>query len=491
MMNVAAWSIEDVLESLRSRQASAQDICAATLARIAAENSINHAFITVTEQRAMARASAIDRLTASGENLPPLAGVPLAVKDVILTEGVRTTCSSRILGNFIPPYTATAVERLEAAGAIVVGKTSCDEFAMGSSNESSAFGPVRNPHDLERVPGGSSGGSAAAVAAGMSVVALGSDTGGSIRQPASFCGVVGLMPTYGRVSRYGLVAYASSLDHIGPLGRSVKDVARVLSVIAGRDPMDSTSAAAEVPDYVPELEGPVKGLKIGVPREYFGQGLSPEVRARVEAGLRVLGRLGCEIVDISLPHTEYAVACYYIIATAEASANLARYDGVRYGFRSPESSSLSEMYRKTRDQGFGMEVKRRIMLGTYVLSAGYYEAYYLKAQKVRHLIAADFSRAFEQVDAIVTPTAPTPAFRIGEKTANPLEMYLSDIYTLTGNLAGIPGISVPCGWVPAPGGGQQAPRLPVGMQLFAKHFDEARLLRLAHQFEMAGGFEKG
>lgn len=487
---IASWKIDDVLGALRSRQASATEICAAALARITAENPKNNAFLTVTGDRALARAAEIDSRIAAGKELPPLAGVPVAVKDVIITEGVRTTCSSRILGNYIPPYTATAVERLEAAGAIVVGKTNCDEFAMGSSNENSAFGPVRNPRDLDRVPGGSSGGSAAAVAAGMAVVALGSDTGGSIRQPASFCGVVGLMPTYGRVSRYGLVAYASSLDHIGPLARSVKDCATVLAVIAGRDPMDSTSAAVAVPDYAAELNGSVKGLKIGVPREYFAAGLAPEVRSRIEAGLQVLGNLGCEVVDISLPHTEYAVGCYYIIATAEASSNLARYDGVRYGYRAPGVSTLSEMYRKTRDQGFGTEVKRRIMLGTYVLSAGYYDAYYLKAQRVRHLIADDFTKAFEKVDAIVTPTAPTPAFRIGEKTDNPLEMYLSDIYTITGNLAGIPGISVPCGSIPAMGDSSSGgPPLPVGMQLFARHFDETRLLRLAHQFELGGGFE--
>ena len=489
-LDVSGWKIQDVREALSSRQASAREICQATLARIAQENPKNNSFLTVMEERALAQAEAIDRKASAGESLPPLAGVPVAVKDVILIEGVRNTCASRILGNFVAPYSATAVERLEAAGAVLVGKTNCDEFAMGSSNENSAFGPVRNPHDLERVPGGSSGGSAAAIAAGMGVVALGSDTGGSVRQPASFCGVVGLMPTYGRVSRYGLVAYASSLDHIGPFGRCVQDVAAVLQVIAGRDPLDSTSAAAPVPDYLAELESPVKGFKIGVPKEYFGEGLSPEVRERLEVGLRALRELGCEIVEISLPHTEYAVACYYIIATAEASSNLARYDGVRYGYRAPEASTLSEMYRNPRGQGFGTEIKRRIMLGTYVLSTGYYEAYYLKAQKVRTLVAGDFSKAFEKVDAIVTPVAPTPAFRIGEKTANPLEMYLSDIYTITGSLAGIPGISVPCGWVPAPGVGKPAaecPRLPVGMQLFTRHFEEARLLRLAYHFEVASG----
>jgi aspartyl-tRNA(Asn)/glutamyl-tRNA(Gln) amidotransferase subunit A len=479
-LDVSNWQIQDVRQALKTKQASAREICAAALARIAEQNPKNNAFLTVTEERALARAAAVDRQIAEGAPLPPLGGVPLAVKDVIQMEGVRNTCASRVLGNFVAPYTATAVERLEAAGAVVVGKTNCDEFAMGSSNENSAYGVVRNPCDLDRVPGGSSGGSAAAVAAGMAVVSLGSDTGGSVRQPASFCGVVGLMPTYGRVSRYGLVAYASSLDHIGPIGRSVRDVAEVLSVMAGRDPLDSTSAAVPVPDYAAELEGPVKEFRIGVPREYFAEGLSPQVRARVEAGLEVFRKLGCEIVDITMPHTEYATSCYYIIATAEASSNLARYDGVRYGYRAPDASTLSDMYRKTRREGFGTEVKRRIMLGTYVLSSGYYDAYYLKAQKVRRLVAEDFTKAFEKVDAIVTPTAPTPAFRIGEKAADPLEMYLSDIYTITGSLAGIPGISVPCGSV------ADAP-LPVGMQIFGRHFDEARLLRLAHQFEMAGG----
>jgi aspartyl-tRNA(Asn)/glutamyl-tRNA(Gln) amidotransferase subunit A len=484
-LDVTRWTIADVQQALRERSTTAREICEATLARIAEENPKNSAFLTLTEDRALAQAAAVDRQAAQGKPLPPLAGVPVAVKDVIHAEGVRTTCSSKILGDFIAPYSATAVERIEGAGAIVVGKTSCDEFAMGSSNENSAFGPVRNPRDLERVPGGSSGGSAAAVAAGMCVAALGSDTGGSIRQPASFCGVVGVLPTYGRVSRYGLVAYASSLDHIGPLARTVKDTATVLSVIAGRDPLDSTSAAIAVPDYATDLDQLVTGFRIGVPREYFAEGLTPGVRSQVEGGLAVLRGLGCELVDITLPHTEYATACYYIIATAEASSNLARYDGVRYGRRAPDAASLSEMYRKTRDLGFGTEVKRRIMLGTYVLSAGYYDAYYRKAQKVRALVARDFARAFETVDAIATPTTPTPAFRLGEKTADPLAMYLSDIYTITGNLAGIPGISVPCGTVPAHPGEAGSKRLPVGLQLLARHFDEARMFRLAHQFEMA------
>jgi aspartyl-tRNA(Asn)/glutamyl-tRNA(Gln) amidotransferase subunit A len=395
------------------------------------------------------------------------------------TRGVRTTAGSKILGNFIPPYDSTAVARLEAAGAVVIGKANCDEFAMGSSNENSAYGPVRNPRDTSRVPGGSSGGSAAAVAAGMAVVALGSDTGGSIRQPASFCGVTGLMPTYGRVSRYGLIAFASSLDHIGPLTNSVKDAAIVLRTIAGRDPMDSTSAELPVPDYVAELEKPLRGLKIGVAKEYFGEGLDEEVRKSVEAAIAELAKLECEIVPVSLPHTKYAVPTYYVVATAEASSNLARYDGVRYGFRVKQVRTLSEMYRRTRDEGFGAEVKRRIMLGTYVLSAGYYDAYYLKAQKVRALLTRDFDEAFKKVDAIVTPTCPTAAFRLGDKVNDPLAMYLADIYTVTADLAGIPGISIPCG--------ETHEKLPIGLQILGKHFDEATILRVAHAYETTRG----
>jgi aspartyl-tRNA(Asn)/glutamyl-tRNA(Gln) amidotransferase subunit A len=367
------------------------------------------------------------------------------------------------------------VARLEAAGAIILGKTNCDEFAMGSSNENSAYGPVRNPRDTTRVPGGSSGGSAAVVAAGTAVASLGSDTGGSIRQPASFCGVVGLMPTYGRVSRYGLIAFASSLDHIGPFTKTVKDAAILLRVIAGRDPMDSTSADVPVPDYLQEIGKPVRGMKVGIPSEYFGEGLDGEVRAAVEAAIQLLAQAGAEIVPISLPHTAYAVPTYYVIATAEASANLARYDGVRYGYRSPNTRTLADMYRKTRDEGFGSEVKRRIMLGTYVLSSGYYDAYYLKAQKVRTLLARDFQNAFANVDAIVTPTAPTPAFKLGEKVDDPLSMYLADIYTVTADLAGIPGISVPCG--------ETKSGLPIGLQILGKHFDEGTILRVAHVVE--------
>jgi aspartyl-tRNA(Asn)/glutamyl-tRNA(Gln) amidotransferase subunit A len=431
-----------------------------------------HAWLTLCEERALAQARRIDDLAAKGSALPPLAGVPMGIKDVMVTQGVRTTAGSKILENFIPPYDCTAVARLEAAGAIVLGKLNCDEFAMGSSNENSAYGPVHNPRDKSRVPGGSSGGSAAAVAAGMAVATLGSDTGGSIRQPASFCGVVGLMPTYGRVSRYGLIAFASSLDHIGPLTRTVRDAAIVLRVIAGRDPMDSTSADVPVPNYEDELAKPVRGLKLGVPKEYFGEGLDPEVRAAVEAAIARLGAQGAEIVPISLPHTAYAVPAYYVIATAEASANLARYDGVRYGYRSPQARTLTEMYRRSRDEGFGAEVKRRIMLGTYALSAGYYDAYYLKAQRVRTLLTRDFEAAFQQVDAIVTPTAPTAAFKIGEKTDDPLAMYLADIYTVTGDLAGVPGISVPCGTTQS--------GLPIGLQVLGRHFDKGTVLRVAH-----------
>lgn len=382
-----------------------------------------------------------------------------------------------MLGNFISPYDCTAVVRLEAAGAIVLGKLNCDEFAMGSSNENSAFRPVHNPRDLTRVPGGSSGGSAAAVAADMAVATLGTDTGGSIRQPASFCGVVGLKPTYGRVSRYGLIAFASSLDHIGPFSKTVKDTAIMLRTIAGRDPMDSTSADVAVPDYTAEIDRPITGLKVGIAKEYFGEGLESETRRVMEVAIQKLASLGCEIVDVSLPHTKYAIPAYYLVATAEASSNLARFDGVRYGFRAQDSGSLSEMYRRSRDQGFGREVKRRIMLGTYALSAGYYDAYYLKAQRVRTLLTRDFEEAFKKVDVIVGPTSPTPAFKLGEKVDDPLAMYLADIYTVTANLAGIPGISIPVG---TNNGG-----LPIGMQIFGKHFAESLILRVANAYEKA------
>ncbi len=471
-----------IRELLIRKEVKAEEVVGAHLARIEQKDKEVRAYLTLTPERALEQARKVDRQVAAGEPLAPLAGVPVAVKDVIVTRGVRTTCGSKILEHYIPPYDATAVTRLESAGACVLGKTNCDEFAMGSSTENSAFFPTRNPNDLTRVPGGSSGGSGAAVAANLTTVALGSDTGGSIRQPAALCGVVGMMGTYGRVSRYGLVAYASSLDHIGPFGRSVGDVARVLKVIAGRDPKDSTSAEVPVPDYEADLDVRLQRVKVGVPKEYFA-GLNPETGDNIQKGIDLLTKLGCTPVTISLPHTKYAIACYYIIATAEASSNLARYDGVRYGFRSPEYQDLRDMYRKTRDRGFGAEVKRRIMLGTYVLSSGYYDAYYLKAQKVRNLITRDFMEAFDEVDVIVTPTSPIPAFKLGERMHDPLQMYLADIYTVTADLAGIPGISVPCGKT------RSQPRLPVGMQMLAKHFNETRLLQVAHAFEQAGGFE--
>ncbi len=478
-MNVPALTIDQVQDGLSKKQFSAVELATEALKFAEAENSKTNAYLHFSPERALKAARNVNEKLARGENPGPLAGVPIAVKDVILTRGVRTTCGSKLLANYIPPYDATAVIRLEQAGGVMVGKANCDEFAMGSSNENSAFGPVRNPVAPDRVPGGSSGGSAAAVAQGTAVVSLGSDTGGSIRQPASFCGVVGVTPTYGRVSRYGLTAFASSLDHIGPFSRSVRDSARLLQVIAGRDEMDSTSAFAPVPDYVSLLDGNVKGMKIGLPREYF-KGLASETGDLISKGIDVLKGLGCEVVDVSLPHTDYAIACYYIICTAEASSNLARFDGVRYTSRSASSDTLSDMYRNTRGEGFGAECKRRIMLGTYVLSAGYYDAYYLKAQKVRNLISQDFSKAFEQVDALITPVSPFPAFKLGEKMNDPMEMYLSDIYTITGDLAGIPCMSVPCG--------KTIEGLPVGMQILTRHFAETEMFRLADAFEKASSF---
>src|SRR5271163_4455511 len=475
-MQLTQLTIDAARSAVQERKTTALALAEAHYARIQNEDEKIGAYLTLCKERALEQADRMDRMAAEGKPLPPLGGVPVAIKDVMSTTGVRTTAGSKILDTFIPPYDSTAVARLEAKGAVILGKLNCDEFAMGSSNENSAYYPVHNPHDKSRVPGGSSGGSAAAVAADMAVATLGSDTGGSIRQPASFCGVVGLKPTYGRVSRYGLIAFASSLDHIGPFAKTVKEVALMLRTIAGRDPMDSTSADVPVTDYVAELEKPIAGLKIGVAKEYFGSGLDPEVRAAVEAAIQKLAELGCEVIPVSLPHTEYAIPTYYIVATAEASANLARYDGVRYGFRA-KAGTLSSMYRQTRDGGFGMEVKRRIMLGTYALSAGYYDAYYLKAQKVRTLLTRDFDEAFKKVDVIAAPTCPTPAFKLGEKVDDPLAMYLADIYTVTANLAGIPGISVPCG--------ENHEKLPIGLQLFARHFDEATLLRVAHAYEQA------
>jgi aspartyl-tRNA(Asn)/glutamyl-tRNA(Gln) amidotransferase subunit A len=471
-------TISALQKSLAAGEVSAVEICRAALDRVEKLADLN-AFITVMADAALARAERIDKLAAAGEPLPPLAGTLIAIKDNMVLRGVRTTAGSRILSNYKPPYTATAVERLEQAGAIIIGKTNLDEFAMGSSTENSGFGPVKNPWDTTRVPGGSSGGSAVAVAAGMAMAALGSDTGGSIRQPASLSGVVGFKPTYGRVSRYGLIAFGSSLDQIGPFAKTVADIAQVLNVIAGRDPNDSTSSDTPTDDYVAALADDVRGLRVGVPREYYGEGLDAEVREKVEAAIKKLEELGAVIVDVSLPHTEYAVPVYYLIATAEASSNLARFDGVRYGFRAEDAASLKAMYSRTRNQGFGTEVKRRIMLGTYALSAGYYDAYYGKAQKVRSLIERDFRNAFAQCDVLATPASPTPAFKLGEKADDPLAMYLSDIYTITMNLAGVPGISLPCGF--------SSTGLPIGVQLIGRHFDEARLLRAAHNLERALG----
>src|SRR5688572_20808813 len=467
-------SAVEIRDAVRRGEASAAEICRESLQRCDSAATTLNAFNLVTPERALARAAAIDRARAAGDALGPLAGVPVALKDNLCLRGVRTTASSKILENFLPPYDATAVRLLEAAGAVIVGKTNCDEFAMGSSNENSAFGPVRNPWALDRIPGGSSGGSAAAVAAGCVPLALGSDTGGSIRQPASFCGVVGLKPTYGRVSRFGLLAFASSLDQIGPFSGSVADSALALSVIAGWDGADATSTRTPVPDYTAALSGDVKGLRVGVPRAFVTEGVHEGVRRAFDAALDTLRQAGAAIVDIELPHARYAIPVYYLVCTAEASSNLARYDGVKYGYRAAGAETLREMYSRSRDQGFGPEVKRRIVLGTYVLSAGYYDAFYLKAQQVRTLLRRDYEQAFERVDVVAMPTSPTPPFRLGEKTDDPLQMYLADIFTVSAPLAGLPAISVPCGF---------SEGLPVGLQLTGRFFDEATLLRTADAYE--------
>ena len=443
-------------------------------------NDTLNAFLEIDRKGALLRADSID--LKSDKSPMALGGVPIAIKDNICVRGLQTSCGSRILGPYHPPYNATVIDRLLHAGAVVVGKTNCDEFAMGSSNENSAFGPVKNPWDTSRVPGGSSGGSAAAVAAGIVPVALGSDTGGSVRQPAALCGVIGLKPTYGRISRYGLVAFGSSLDQVGVFARQAADAAVVLQTIAGRDPHDATTADVPVMDYLGETEKNLEGVRLGVARALMGEGLDDEVRDAIEKAIDAYKALGAEIVDVDLPHAKYAIAVYYIIATAEASSNLARYDGVRYGFRAEDAPGLRDMYRKTRDEGFGPEVKRRIMLGTYVLSAGYYDAYYLKAQQVRTLLRQDFMKAFEKCDAILTPTTPTPAFKFGEKVDDPLAMYLNDVYTVTANLAGVPGISVPCGL--------SSERLPIGLQLLGPYWSEGTLLRLAHQYQSAQPFSE-
>ena len=475
----AAGSIEGIRSAIAKGETTAKAVVEIYQARIAGEDEKIRAFLSTDRDYALAQAARIDDLAAKGDPLPKLAGVPFGIKDVLTLEGFAATAGSKILEGYRPPYTATAVKKLADAGAVFLGKLNCDEFAMGSSNENSAYGPVHNPHDLDRVPGGSSGGSAAAVAAGMAVATLGTDTGGSIRQPASFCGVVGVLPTYGRVSRYGLIAFASSLDRIGPFAATVRDTATVLGVIAGNDVMDATSSQLPVPDYAETLDKyadqGVKGMKLGVPAEYFAEGLDGEVRAAIEGGIEKLRAAGAEIRKISLPHTRYAIPTYYVIATAEASSNLARFDGVRYGLRAPQSDTLATMYRRTRDLGFGAEVKRRILLGTYVLSHGYYDAYYKKAQQVRRLLTEDFLAAFGEVDAILTPTAPTPAFKLGEKSDDPVAMYLADIYTVTASLAGICGVSVPCG--------ESRTGLPIGMQILGKHFDESTIFRVGQALE--------
>jgi len=474
--------VQSIRDAVARRALSASDVCRATLDRIAALDPPLNAFRTVARDQALARAAELDG-RRDGANLP-LLGVPIALKDNMCTRGVPTTASSRILEHYIPPYNATVVARLEAAGAVIVGKTNCDEFAMGSSTENSAYGPTRNPWAPDRTPGGSSGGSAAAVAAGMVPVALGSDTGGSIRQPAALCGVVGFKPSYGRVSRYGLLAFASSLDQIGPFGSSVKDVALVLNVIAGHDAADSTSSQVAVPDFCAAVEGDgdLRGVRIGVPRHLFGDGVDAEVMAAYDAAIEVSRNRGAEIVEVRLDHSPEAIPVYYVIATAEASANLARYDGVRYGYRAKDATTLGEMYDRTRGQGFGREVKRRIILGTYVLSAGYYDAYYRKAQQVRTLIRNDYDRAFASADVIAMPTSPTAAFKLGERTEDPVQMYLSDVFTVGANLAGLPGISVPCGFTSA--------RLPIGLQFTGRAMEDATLLRVADAYERATSWSK-
>jgi aspartyl-tRNA(Asn)/glutamyl-tRNA(Gln) amidotransferase subunit A len=476
-MQTDTLTIDAVRDAIATKKTTATALAETHYTRIVAEDPTIHSYLALSRDRALKKAAEIDALVAKGAPLPPLAGVPIGIKDVLTMKGAPATASSKILEGYMPPYDATSVARLEAAGAVLLGKLNCDEFAMGSSNENSAYGPVRNPRATDRVPGGSSGGSAAAVAAGFAVATLGTDTGGSIRQPAAFCGVTGLLPTYGRISRYGLIAFASSLDRVGPFTRSVKDAATLLEVMSGHDPMDATSSHKPTENYSAEIKKEVGGLHIGVPKEYFEDGLDPEIREAVEKTIAQLKDQGCTIHPVSLPHTRYAVPVYYVIATAEASSNLARFDGVRYGHRTHDAANLSAMYRKSREEGFGPEVKRRILLGTYVLSAGYYDAYYRKAQQVRMLLTRDFLSAFAEVDAIVTPMTPTPAFKLGEKADDPMAMYLADIYTVAASLAGICGISVPCG--------ETKEKLPIGVQILGPHFGESTLLRVAQAVEIA------
>ena len=475
MTQLYELTAHELHEKLKTREMTSAELTQSVFNRIDAVEGQIEGYITLTRETALQQAEIADAGFQRGDEMPPLAGIPIAVKDVICTKGVLTTCGSKILGNFVPPYDATVITKLHRQGSVVIGKTNMDEFAMGSSTENSAYHITRNPWDLETIPGGSSGGSAAVVAADEAICSLGSDTGGSIRQPAALCGVVGMKPTYGRVSRFGLVAFASSLDQIGPFTKDVTDCALMLNAICGHDPMDSTSVNLPTPDYTEYLTNNIEGLKIGVPQEYFVEGMDTEVQEIVHTSVQALKECGASIEEISLPHTEYAIATYYIIAPAEASANLARYDGVRYGYRAEDADELIDMYKKTRSRGFGEEVKRRIMLGTYALSSGYYDAYYLKGQKARTLIKSDFDRAFETVDAIVAPTSPTPAFKVGERTADPLQMYLSDVLTTPSSLAGLPGISVPCGLTK---GG-----LPIGLQILAAPFEEGKVLNVAHTFE--------
>lgn len=481
-MELSAKTAHELADLLADRQVSAVELTQSVLNRIQSVEPTLGAYLTLQEETTLAQAAEIDRRRTAGTELGPLAGIPVALKDNLCTDGVRTTCASKILETFVPPYDATVVSRLKAAGAVFTGKTNMDEFAMGSSTENSALKKTRNPWDTSRVPGGSSGGSAVAVAADEAILALGSDTGGSVRQPAAFCGVVGMKPTYGRVSRFGLIAFASSLDQIGPFAKDVEDCAILLSVIAGHDPLDSTSVSPDVPDYRGALRRGVKGLTVGLPTEYFAEGIDPGVKQSVMAAVRRLEAEGASVREVSMPHTEYALATYYLIAPAEASSNLARYDGVRYGHRTQVADDVITMFKHTRCEGFGDEVKRRIMLGTYALSAGYYDAYYLKAQKVRTLIRRDFEQALEQCDVLVTPTTPSVAFRMGEKTDNPMQMYLSDICTITVNLAGLPGLSVPCGLT--------TEGLPVGLQVIGKAFDEVTLLQVGYAVEQSCDFKR-
>jgi aspartyl-tRNA(Asn)/glutamyl-tRNA(Gln) amidotransferase subunit A len=474
-MQLYELTAHELHEKLKVREITAVELTQSIYDRIDAVEEQTKGYITLTKEIALGQAETADAGFQRGNEMAPLAGIPTAIKDVICTKGILTTCGSRILGDFISPYDATVMTKLHQAGIVMVGKTNMDEFAMGSSTENSAYQTTRNPWDVETIPGGSSGGSAAVVAAGEAICSLGSDTGGSIRQPAALCGVVGMRPTYGRISRFGLVAFASSLDQIGPFSKDVTDCAIMLNALCGHDPMDSTSVNLPVPDFTKSLINDVQGVKLGIPKEYFIAGMDEEVEASVWNAIESLQSCGAIVEEISLPHTDYAIAAYYIIAPAEASANLARYDGVRYGFRAEDAEELIDMYKQTRSQGFGDEVKRRIMLGTYALSSGYYDAYYLKAQKVRTLIKADFDKAFEKVDVVVTPTSPTPAFKLGERTADPLQMYLSDVMNTPSSLAGLPGISIPCGFTKS--------GLPIGLQLLAPPFEEEKIMRVAYTFE--------